>query len=242
MVEKHIRVRTNNLVYCGYPKMDEFYNNKLINKPSNKKVIIYAPHQSVNYKGVKSATFDINYRLILGIAKKYSDSTFWYIKPHPLLRSNSVAAGIFRDVEEYDKYIDEWNSLYNAKAVMDGDYINVFKQSDAMITDSVSFLAEYQFTDKPLLLLESGKQLYNDFGNSLLKVLYRCKPDDTRTMESFIDNILANKDLMKNQRKKFFDENLNYKKATGCLANEAIFKFFKNSFDSLKEIDMESKE
>ena len=89
MVKKYIHVDTDNQIYCGYPKMDDFYTSKTVSKKTNKKVIIYAPHQSVNYKGSKSATFEINYKLLLEIAKKYSDTTYWFIKPHPLLRANS---------------------------------------------------------------------------------------------------------------------------------------------------------
>ena len=147
------------------------------------------------------------------------------------MRANSVTAGIFKNVEEYDDYINSWNSLVNAEAVFDGNYIDIFKQSDAMITDSVSFLAEYQFTGKPLLLLESGKQLYNDFGNELLKILYRCKHDDSKAIEAFIDKVLDDKDSMKNIRKEFFDEHLNYYAKSGKLANDNIYSVFKNSLE-----------
>ena len=134
-------------------------------------------------------------------------------------------------MKEYDEYINSWNSLDNAEAIFDGNYIDIFKQSDAMITDSVSFLAEYQFTGKPLLLLESGKQLYNDFGNELLKILYRCKPDDSKAIEAFIDKVLDEKDSMKDIRKKFFNDHLNYYDRFGKLANDNIYIVLKNNLE-----------
>ena len=111
---------THNAEYFGFPKMDQFFSS---NEPrlSNKKVIIYAPHHSVNYSDFKSATFEDNYQAIFDIAKKYSESTYWIYKPHPLLRANSVLAGIFNSVEEYDAYEKKWNELENGTVMNNGN-------------------------------------------------------------------------------------------------------------------------
>ena len=92
-----------------------------------------------------------------------------------------------------------------------------------MITDSVSFLAEYQFTHKPLLLLESGKEEYNDFGKSVVDILYKCPGTDISGIESFIENVLSGKDEMKEERMEFFEKNLAYRK-DGMSANYRIYK------------------
>ena len=213
---------TRNAKYLGFPKMDQFYTAEF-QRRSTKKIIIYAPHHSVNYTEYKSATFEDNYLDILELAKQHADSTYWIYKPHPLLRPHSVVAGIFDSVEEYDRYVDEWNNLENADVVTSGEYFSLFKESDAMITDSVSFLAEYQFTHNPLLLLESGKEKYNDFGNSILDILYKCPGDDISGIESFIMDIVSEKDDMKEKRMAFFEDNLSYRK-NSMSANYRIFK------------------
>lgn len=212
---------TNNTEFLGFPKMDQYYLANF-KKRTNKLIIIYAPHHSVDYKEYKSATFAENYLAMLKFAQKYSRETYWIYKPHPRLRDSSVLAGIFSDVKEYDQYEKQWDSLQNADVVTTGDYYPVFKESDCMITDSVSFLAEYQFTHKPLLLLKSGSEEYNDFGKSILKILYTCDGNDEQQIEKFIINCINGEDDMFNQRKAFFDNNLDYMQ-NGETANTKIY-------------------
>ena len=213
---------TGNARYLGFPKMDKYYETNPVFL-SDKKVIIYAPHHSVNYTKFKSATFEDNYLAILELAKKYSDKTFWIYKPHPLLRANSVIGGVFKTVDEYDAYEKQWASLSNAKVITNGEYYSIFKGSSAMITDSVSFLAEYQFTENPLLLLESGKETYNDFGKKLLRILYKCSGANIHEIEKFIINVINGYDPMRQERQKFYEENLFYL-SDGITANKRIYE------------------
>ena len=213
---------TGNAKYLGFPKIDQYYSTSP-DRQEKKKIIIYAPHHSVNYIKFKSATFEDNYREILELAKKYSDTIYWIYKPHPVLRSNSVKGGVFSDVEQYDKYEKEWNDLPNAEVMTCGDYFAAFSNSDAMITDSVSFLAEYQFTHKPLLLLESGQEEYNDFGKSIVEILYKCAGKDIEGIDQFINDVINDHDVMYDKRKRFFEENLDYIK-DGKTANYKIYQ------------------
>lgn len=213
---------TGSARFIGFPKMDQFYTADF-KRRSSKKIIIYAPHHSVNYEEFKSATFEDNYLAILELAKKYYDSTYWIYKPHPLLRPHSVESGIFNTVEEYDQYEKSWSDLDNADVVTSGEYFSLFKESDAMITDSVSFLAEYQFTHNPLLLLESGKEKYNEFGNSIVDILYKCSGNDIPAIESFIEDVISGKDEMKEVRAEFFDKNLSYRNESKS-ANYRIYQ------------------
>lgn len=212
---------TGNAVYLGFSKMDKYYSTDPL-RLSEKKVIIYAPHHSVHYTEFKAATFENNYRDMLNLAKKYADSTYWIYKPHPLLRSHSVLGKVFKSVEEYDKYENEWDSLPNAKVITGGDYFSVFKGSDAMITDSVSFLAEYQFTGNPLLLLESGMESYNEFGQEIVCILYKCDGSAISEIEEFVVNVIKDHDEMKHERKQFFEKNLSYI-MEGATANRRMY-------------------
>jgi len=235
LIEEKTRVYSNNAVYCGYPKMDSYYQ-KLNNKTSIKGkriTIIYAPHHSVSYSGVKSATFERNGWFLLFLAAKYKNMISWIVKPHPLLRTHSVTAGIFKNEDAYNDYLNRWRDLGVAEVVENGDYMDSFIESDAMITDSVSFLAEYQFTGNPLLLIESGQQTYNEFGQSICKVLYRCSGNDFLKIEGFLKNIIEGRDSMSEQRKLFFNSNLAYYTKENKFAYEnmgAIFK--KELFES----------
>ena len=224
LIEAH-DLYTENAKYIGFPKMDQYYLTNY-KRRSKKAIIVYAPHHTVyslRGPGYGSATFGDNYLTILELAKKYADSTYWIYKPHPLLRSHSVKGGVFDSVDDYDCYVEQWAALDNADVVTSGEYFSLFKESDAMITDSVSFLAEYQFTHKPLLLLESGKEEYNDFGKSVVDILYKCPGTDISGIESFIENVLSGKDEMKEERMEFFEKNLAYRK-DGMSANYRIYK------------------
>lgn len=217
---------TGNARYFGFPKIDQFYAAKYVRR-SSKKIIIYAPHHSVHRtKQLRSATFADNYKQIFELAKKYSNETYWIFKPHPSLRSTSVAAGVFKSLDEYDNYENNWDRLDNAEVVSKGDYYSVFKESDAMITDSVSFLAEYQFTHKPLLLLESYCTSYNEFGRKIVDILYKCSGKDVLAIEKFINDVLNENDIMRDERDRFFYQYLDYMN-DGISASKKIYKDIK---------------
>lgn len=223
-----------NTKFVGYPKMDTFFEPcekdpaelwKLSGESQKK--IIYAPHHSLkdlDYCASHFATFDKNGQFILELARKYPQ-TSWIIKPHPNMKMTVLAAGVFATEEEYYDYLAQWNALPNAKVVQEGSYVDYFKTSDAMIGDSVSFLAEYQFTGKPQLLLTRPEQEFNEFGAMVQEVLYKCPGEDLEGIEAFLkDVVIDEKDIMATQRKQFFDENLNYYKKNGNVkASQQIF-------------------
>ncbi len=204
-----INTYSGNARYCGYPKMDQYYRAS-DRRISSNTTIIYAPHQSVDYKKNKAATFDVNYRFMLQLMEQYKDSVHWIYKPHPLLRDRCISAKLFDSYEAYDRYLEEMKATGCVTFASEGDYFDLFKASDAMITDSVSFLAEYQFTGKPLLLLMSGMAEYNEFGQSIVDILYKCKGDDYNGIQSFVQDILDYKDDMKDAREAYFRKNLDY--------------------------------
>lgn len=229
-----------NTYFVGYPKMDTFFDpwDKdpaqlwRLNGNAPKK-IIYAPHHSLkdlDYCASHFATFDKNGQFILELAKKYPEETSWIIKPHPNMKMTVLAAGVFATEEEYYEYLAQWDSLPNAKVVQEGSYVDYFKTSDAMICDSVSFLAEYQFTGKPLLLLTRPEQEYNEFGAMVRDVLYQCPGEDLAGIEAFLkDVVMEENDRMQDLRKEFFDNNLNYYKKNGNLkASQQIFAEIKS--------------
>lgn len=222
LIETNSRIYTNNAFYCGFVKMDKFYLCPSKYK-KNQKLIIYAPHHSLVNDRTRFSTFDKNYRTILELVDKYKDVK-WVIKPHPLLKVHSIRSGLFHSGAEYDDYLNEWMKRPNAEVNENGEYINLFLQSDGLITDSVSFMAEYQFTKKPLLLLESGYQKYNEFGNKIVKILYSCAGDDTKSIEKYVNNIIDDYDPMKNERIVFFEKELDYYKTTGMSATDFIYR------------------
>lgn len=222
LIETKSRIYTNNAFYCGFVKMDKFYFFSNRHK-KKQKFIIYAPHHSLSNDRIRFSTFDKNYRIILELVDKYKEVK-WVIKPHPLLKAQCIRVGLFHNEAEYDDYLGDWMKRPNAEVNENGEYIDLFLQSDGIITDSVSFMAEYQFTKKPFLLLKSGYEKYNDFGNKIAKILYSCAGDDIKSIERYVNNIIDDIDPMKNKRIDFFERELNYYKMTGMTATDFIYK------------------
>lgn len=234
---------TRNTFFVGYPKMDVYYNPAEKNKKDlwklpygeQMKCIIYAPHHSLPGSQKCSArfsTFDKNYRDILNYAKTRQDTTSWIIKPHPNLKMTVLETGFFNSETDYLDYLAEWEALPNARVVEESTYYDIFKTSDAMICDSVSFLAEYQFTGKPLLLLTRQDNNFNEFGAQVAEHLYKVPGTDLKGIEHFIESVVVNgNDYMNEDRKKFFNENLDYRAGGKPSASRQIYEHIMNEIE-----------
>lgn len=236
MAEKYAFVGDSNAVYTGYPKMDMFYESngeeadvwkRLTQKAGNPnaKKIIYAPHHTLDEsEPVNFSTFAVNYLFLLEMAEKYGRETVWIFKPHPLLKYKAIRAGIFADEDEWNIYEQRWRNLKNTAVMDEGVYNRLFCDSDAMILDSVSFLTEYLYAHKPLLLLRRDDQFFNDFGRELMKIHYCADGADYEAIENFIiDVILGENDRNREKREAFFEANLDYKKISGKSAAWNIY-------------------
>lgn len=220
---KYSYANTNG-VYTGHPKMDGFFRMTRRERADGKKLVIYAPHHSMWDKDtLRFSTFEYNYRFMLELAKKYSDKVAWVFKPHPILKVKVMLKGLFKNAEEWNAYLDEWRSLPDAEVVEEGMYTQLFIDSDAMIFDSVSFMTEYIFADKPALFLTRPEQYFSRLGKMVKDVHYTADGKDFKAIEDFLCNVvLDGNDTKKDERHRFFEENLDYRK-NGCLAAENIF-------------------
>ncbi len=173
---------------CGFLKIDEYLNNFDSISRDDKFTIIYAPHHSVDKKSLKMSTFPKTANYILDFAKKQSNIN-WIFKPHPRLKYAIIKNKVMSEYEA-ENYYKEWQKigvLHNK-----GDYINLFKNSDLLITDSVSFLVEYLPTHKPIIRLQSPKQInMGSIGNKICKVCYEAKSIDE--LESIFDKVVMQK-------------------------------------------------
>lgn len=206
-----------NCILSGYPKLDAYAKKEeeivIPPKLSNKKpIIIWAPHRSIHEKWepLNISTFHIYYKQFLEIAKKYSQFNFVY-KPHPFLESAIISNNIMTEAE-YDYYCSQWNNLPNGLIVEDGEYIDLFRKSDLLITDCGSFIGEWLPTDKPCMYLvnpERNKKTYMDgfsiMGRKILDKYYLCHNQEE--IDKYFKMIMFDKqDPMKEERIKLKDE------------------------------------
>lgn len=229
-----------NVLFSGYIKMDPFYHLKEYREeeireiwkiPDGKcskdmKKVIFAPHHSfLGYGGIKYSTFARNAWFLLYLAKKYQDKVSFIYKPHPNLRVRAVEAGLFENYEEYDAYMEEWGGLPNAKVVQEKDYIDIFATSDGMIMDSISFIAEYLYVNKPLLFLQRDGQAFNELGKEVIRAHYLEWGEDYLAIETFLQDVIINgNDDRKSIREEIWKKELDYMAVNKCMACEYIYR------------------
>ena len=199
-----------NVVVTGAPFTDAFFfpepeKSKCAWKncsPGMKK-IIWAPHWSVGGDSwFKVATFLDVAEDMLRLAEQYADRVQWAFKPHPLLRDTLYRLpGWGR--ERTDAYYERWASMPNTQ-LETGDYLDLFKQSDAMVHDSGSFIMEYLLVDKPCMYL-LAKDAFSDFNQDTRQALdcYR-KGSSAADIERFVLDLLENRpDVMAPLRSRY---------------------------------------
>lgn len=192
-----------NCIVTGYPKMDVYLKDTIIKEEELWKIskevnpeikrVIYAPHFSFSSasSNVSFATFRENGEFLLEYAKNHSEIE-WLFKPHPRLKTSLVTDGIMTE-EEAQKYYQAWDEMPNGKTYDKGSYFDFFKTSDALITDCVSFLAEYLPTKKPVFFLKSKEHLsFNQLGEKIVENYYNIT--NVKELEDMINKVLINGD------------------------------------------------
>ena len=230
LFEKISKVGMARGFYSGYPKMDVLFRKDAdlhfdwkTARPDAKK-IIWAPHHSITNSGPLLATFHWNYQFMYEFAKAHPE-TAWVIKTHSALSQKAVANKIFPTIEAYEEYLQKWNDLPNAQVYTGAYYQAIFATSDGMIQDSGSFIAEYQYVDKPMIYLTRDTQKFNELGKEILDASYCVDGKDLDGIAAMIQRVFIDGDDYKAaERKAVFDKYLNYPKANGMLASEFIFK------------------
>lgn len=147
-------VRSVKLVPTGHPMLDVIRDYST-NETDSQKKVIYAPHWSVYSEHFDNderySTFQHNGREILDFAKRHPEIK-WYFKPHPTLKASLLRTKLWEE-NEIEEYYNEWSRIGE---VCSGDYVKLFWESSALITDCGSFLVEYPCTKKPVIRLVSS--------------------------------------------------------------------------------------
>ncbi|MGG3799025.1 glycosyltransferase [Metabacillus fastidiosus] len=199
MFEKYAPNRGSHIVVTGHPKMDILFNleSTIVNKEleeqiKNRKVFLWNPHHTLGEN--EWSTFIKWQELLLNLAEKSADM-FLIIRPHPLLFGNLKR---YFGNEFVSTFISKVTSMENVMLDLSDDYKEVFKISDALISDASSLLLEYLPTKKPIMYLpkKNGVGL-NDDGDV---VNYFYKGLEEKDIDNFINLILNNEDPMYHER------------------------------------------
>ena len=222
-----------NCVAVGYPKMDEYLFDKEIDKAKywknpDKFKIIYAPHYTCYENSVTNiGTFFKNKDFILNFAKTHPETT-WIYKPHPRLEYALTEDKNLMSKEEYSKYKNEWESIGNIYE--NGDYIDIFKSSDLMITDCASFLSEYLPSKHPLIRLRRPDSIaMNELGEKIISEYYNVWNNEE--LEETINMLISGNDPKKENREKLAQEIFDYKNPSATKIYNYILDLFRSKDD-----------
>lgn len=206
--------------------MQDMYEPKDVwkNQGKKKKRVIWAPHHTVDY--LFNFSNFLNYcEDMLRLAEEYKDEVQFAFKPHPVLKFKLINLW---GLEKTEAYYRRWEELENGQ-IEQGDYIDLFKTSDAMIHDCASFTVEYLYAQKPVLFQirdEKVKDEFNSFGQMCLEQHYLAY--SIEETERFIqDVVIAGKDPKKTERDQFYKQYL-YPK-DGIMPSDKIFEILKNA-------------
>ena len=230
LAKKYGRNKGRNGVVTGYPGMDNLLSvgyesdSAWGNTDTNIKRIIWSPHHSIFGKedsNVGFSTFLKYYNFMIDVTDKYRSSVHFSFKPHPLLKSKLYKHKDWGR-ERTDNYYSSWDSSPNTQ-LNEGNYIDLFLGSDAIINDGESFMVEYLYTKMPAMFLVADDTItdrFNEFGKKAYKNLYKGYSEHDIT--SFInDVIIGGNDYKAKERIEFFDNQV--KPPNDVLASENIF-------------------
>ncbi|WP_195282606.1 CDP-glycerol glycerophosphotransferase family protein [Harryflintia acetispora] len=193
-----------NSVLSGYPKLDAYTKEDqdlaIPEKIDNgKPIVIYAPHWSIRVD-TQLSTFHLFNQHFLQLVKDNPAINFVF-KPHPdllnrLIDLKNAGRDYTLSPEQYEAYIEEWSALPNGVYVNDGEYIDLFKKSTCLITDSGSFIAEYLPSGHPCIYILNPEKtnpldFYSELGRRIIESYYCCS--DWDTIERYFKDVVINK-------------------------------------------------
>lgn len=148
-------VRCGRIEGLGHTIFDEYAKYPESKLPRSERYVIYAPHFSFPIKKwrryLEISTFLDNGREILVYAQAHPEIK-WLFKPHPALRRELIEQGVWTQ-QEVEDYYKAWERL--GATCYEGNYIRLFRDSAALVTDCSSFLVEYPLTGNPLIRLNN---------------------------------------------------------------------------------------
>jgi hypothetical protein len=227
--EKYIEDSSESTVVTGYCKMD-FLSNFHFNTARTRKKIIISPHHTVREwkDGLNLSNFLRYSELFLELPQLYPDIDFIF-RPHPLLFVTLASEDLWGKTKT-EKYLTDIRSFNNVVYSDGPDYFDLFADSDGLIHDCGSFLAEYFYTDKPqCYLLRSPAAIEQEFlpgGREMLDHAYQAFSGEDIT--HFIDCVIvAGKDTMQASRLEYAIQKIriNYPQAS-----EIIIEYLKKEF------------
>jgi hypothetical protein len=224
IIQKNSIVKGENVLVSSFLGMENMIKNDYVpvnvwkKQDREKKRVIWSPHHTIDYL-FNFSNFLMYSEVMLEFARKYKDKIQFAFKPHPVLKFKLL--NLWGE-EKTEKYYDLWRTMPNTQ-IAEGEYVDLFFTSDAMIHDSCAFTVEYLFSMKPTLFTAKRKNMETEF-NELGKLAYflHYHAFSEQDIDNFLQCVvLDGKDTMFNDRKYFYEKYL--LPQNGIFPSEMIF-------------------
>lgn len=141
--------------FVGSPKLDQLVNEvRAAGDIGGGLRMVWAPHHSYSASWLNFGTFAATHADMLRWATDHSEVSLT-LRPHPFLFGTLVDREVMT-AEALDEWIAAWNALPNTKIDTESSSAEIFINSDALITDGISYLAEYPLaTGRPAFFIEN---------------------------------------------------------------------------------------
>lgn len=174
------------LLVAGYPKLDVYRRPAPARtavalwphaSDGQRRRVIWAPHHTVGRGGLALGTWDWSAPAMLALTAAHPEVDV-VLRPHPNLGHELVRTGRMT-AEGWARWLAAWQAAPNRGLSEGGDYFDLFRSSDALITDSGSFLAEYLPAGGALIRLERPDAApLNAMGRALAPAFHRAHDAD----------------------------------------------------------------
>lgn len=189
------------VVLSGSPRLDAWraqltgQGGGAVAGGSGPRRVVWAPHHSLSPRSLRLGTFDWSGPAMLQLARTHPELAF-VLRPHP----NLWAALDGWRPGGSSAFLKDWAALPNTALSQDGDALPVLAGAAALITDSVSFMAEFMLTGRPILrLTRSDATPLSAYGQLLQPCFYPC-PDPETLQDSFARVVIAGTDPLRAAR------------------------------------------
>lgn len=231
LAKKYALNRGRNVEVVGSLIADEFINDNYQNVwklvQPNMKRVIWTPHFSIfDTSTLNQANFLNMADEMLKIAEKYKNKIQFAFKPHPKLRRELYLHPNWGK-KRTDEYYDKWASMSNTQ-IVEGNWIDLFMNSDGLINDSGAFTVVYLYTRKTAINcyanFERSVNHMSIIGKEAVNAQYR--GGNIEDVRNFLDEVILNgNDYKKNLRDNFFNKYL--LTPTGYSVAENIYQSIK---------------
>ena len=207
------RNRGVNAVAVGYTSADVYQQNQYRevwrDADHTRRRLIWAPHCTLANDGTafSRSNFLVMADFMVQLAERYQDQLQIAFKPHPGLLTELYMHPEWGK-EKADAYYDRWRNMPNTQ-LADGEFVNLFQGSDAMVHDSGSFVVDYLYFQKPVMYvsqdIQRAKSYANIPGQQAYDAHYIGRTCDD--VAHFVEHVvLSGQDTMQARRQTFYQE------------------------------------